>query len=142
VTGNAWANPQPAETPRRLVLEGGFVVDGGRDRRLDGRARVLGFEDLRGYLQARCDAGASVPRIASELGVRDWQVQAALARLAVPLAPRPQRLAAQRRRHTEERIAARVAALGFAEVGAYLADRVLERGWLLGRWPPSWPRTG
>ena len=56
-TGNAWANPRPAETPpRRLIIEGGFGVDGGRSRRLDQRARVLGFEDLHGYLQARCDA--------------------------------------------------------------------------------------
>jgi hypothetical protein len=131
-TGNAWANPQAAETPRRLVLGGGFVVDGGRDRRLEERARVLGFGDLRGYLQARCDSGHSVPRIASELGVRDWQVEAALARLQVRLAPRSQRLAAQRRRHTEERIAARVAQLGFADVRAYLVDRVIEQAWLLG----------
>lgn len=49
----------------------------------------------------------------------------------VRLAPRSQRLAAQRRRHTEERIAARVAELGFADVGAYLVDRVVEQGWLL-----------
>jgi hypothetical protein len=106
-------------------------VDGGRDRRLDERARGLGFGSLRGYLQARCDAGASVPRIAAELGVRDWQVQAALARLAVRLAPSRQRLAAQRRRYTEERIANRVAALGFADVQAYLVDRVVEQAWLL-----------
>jgi AraC-like DNA-binding protein len=92
---------------------------------------VLGFEDLHGYLQARCDAGSSVPQLAAELGLSDWQVQAALMRLGVRLAPRPQRLAAQRRRHTEERIAARVAALGFADVGAYLLDRVVERAWLL-----------
>jgi hypothetical protein len=98
---------------------------------LDERVRVLGFEDLRGYLQARCDAGYSIPRIATELGMRDWQVQAALSRLAVPLTPRRQRLAAQRRRHTEERIAARVAALGFADVEAYLVDRVVEQAWLL-----------
>jgi hypothetical protein len=95
------------------------------------RARVLGFEDLGAYLQDRCDAGASIPRIATELGVPDWQVQAALARLQVRLAPRPQRLAAQRRRYTQERIAARVAQLGFADVGAYLVDRVVEQAWLL-----------
>lgn len=92
---------------------------------------MLGFEDLYEYLQARCDAGHSIPRIATELGVRDWQLQAALSRLAVPLTPRPQRLAAQRRRYTEERIAARVAQLGFADVQAYLVDRVVEQGWLL-----------
>jgi AraC-like DNA-binding protein len=130
-TGNARASPQPAETPRRLILEDGFRVNGDRDRRLEERAGALGFDELGAYLQARCDAGHSVPRIAAELGVSDWQVQAALSRLAVRLAPRPQRLAAQRRRYTEERIAARVAVLGFNDVGAYLVDRVLERGWLL-----------
>jgi AraC-like DNA-binding protein len=31
----------------------------------------------------------------------------------------------------EERIAARVAALGFADVRVYLADRVVQQGWLL-----------
>jgi hypothetical protein len=88
-TGNAWANPPPAETPRRLLLSGGFRVDGSRDRRLEERARVLGFEDLRGYLQARCDAGYSIPRIGSELRVSDWQVRAALARSGVRLAAPP-----------------------------------------------------
>ncbi len=96
-----------------------------------GRRTGTRFRDLLGYLQARCDAGYSIPRIATELGVRDWQVQAALARSGVRLAPRPQRLAAQRRRYTEERIAARVAALGFADVHAYLVDPVVERAWLL-----------
>jgi hypothetical protein len=130
-TGNAWATPRPAGTGHRLILEGGFVVDDGRDRHLQERAGALGFEDLRGYLQARCDAGDSVPRIATELGVRDWQVSAALVRLGVRLAPRRERLARQRRRHAEERIAARVFELGFADVQAYLLDRVIEQGWLL-----------
>ena len=47
------------------------------------------------------------------------------------LPPRRQRLAAQRRRYTEERLAARVAALGFADVRAYFEDRVVARAWLL-----------
>jgi hypothetical protein len=130
-TGNARANPQTAKMDRRLILEGGFVVDDGRNRLLKERAGALGFEDLGVYLHARCDAGASIPGIAVELGVRDWRVQAALARFGVRLAPRPQRLAQQRRRHTEQRIAARVADLGFAEVRAYLVDRVVARAWLL-----------
>lgn len=92
---------------------------------------MLGFESLRAYLQARCDAGHSVPRIATELGVGDWQVQAVLARSGVRLASRPQRLTAQRRRYTEQRIAARVAQLGFADVRAYLVERVIEQAWLL-----------
>jgi hypothetical protein len=118
------------------------VVDGGRDRRLEERARVLGFDELLAYLQARCDAGHSVPQLAAELGLSDWQVGAALARLAVRLAPRPQRLAAQRRRFTEERIAARVAALGFTDVEAHLGDRVVEHGCCWRRWRRSWPRIG
>jgi hypothetical protein len=47
------------------------------------------------------------------------------------LASRPQRLAWQRRRYTEERIAARVIELGFADARAYLVDRVVEQTWLL-----------
>ncbi len=95
------------------------------------RVGELSFENLRAYLQARCDTGASIPRIAVELGVRDWQVQAALSRLGMRLPPCPQRLAQQRRRYTDERIAARVIELGFADVGTYLVDRVAEQGWLL-----------
>jgi hypothetical protein len=106
-------------------------VDGGRNRRLEEHARVLGFGNLCTYLQARCDAGSSIPQIATELGVGNWQVQVGLMRLGVRLAPRPQRLAAQRRRYTEQRIATRVAQLGFADVGDYLADRVVQRAWLL-----------
>ena len=34
-------------------------------------------------------------------------------------------------RSSEERIAVRVTALGFADVGVYLADRVVQQGWLL-----------
>jgi hypothetical protein len=63
--------------------------------------------------------------------VGDRQAQAALARLQVRLAPCWQRLAAQRRRYTEQRIAARVAQLGFAAVGDSLPDRVVEQAWLL-----------
>jgi len=112
-------------------VTGGLAVDGGRDRRLEARADAFGFDDLGAYLQARCDTGSSIPRIATEPGISDLQASAALARSGVRLAPRPQRLAAQRRRYTEERIAARVAALGFADVGRYLVDRVVEQVWLL-----------
>jgi hypothetical protein len=42
-----------------------------------------------------------------------------------------QRLARQRRRHTEERIAARVTELGFTDVPTYLVDHVVEQAWLL-----------
>ena len=45
--------------------------------------------------------------------------------------PLPQRLAAPRRRHTDQRITARVAGLGFADVGGYLTDWVVQRALLL-----------
>jgi hypothetical protein len=130
-TGNAWANSQPAETPRRLVLEDGFAVDGGRGRHLKEQASALGFEDLEAYLQTRCDAGASVPRIAAELGWgtgrcrRRWRGRGC--------GWRPDRSGWQRSDGAtpEERIAARVAALGFADVRTYLADRLVKRAWLL-----------
>jgi hypothetical protein len=53
------------------------------------------------------------------------------------LPPRRQRLALQRRRHAEEPIAGRVAALGFADVRAYLEDRLIGREWLLADVAPA-----
>jgi AraC-like DNA-binding protein len=130
-TTKAWVNLRPAETPRQLVIQSGFVVDDGRTRRLEQHARRLGFHDLRSYLQGRCDTGHSVPGLAQELGASEWAITQALATLGIVLPPRPQRLALQRRRHAQERIAARVAALGFVHVRAYLEDRLIEREWLL-----------
>jgi hypothetical protein len=68
-TTKRWVNPSPAQTPRHLVIHGGFAVDDGHTRRLERRARTLGFTDLRGYLQVRSDAGLSIPQLAAELGV-------------------------------------------------------------------------
>jgi len=107
------------------------VVDDGRVRRLEQHARQLRYAELRSYLQARCDSGHSVPGLARELGESEWTVTQVLATLGIVLPPRPQRLALQRRRHAEERIAGRVAELGFAAVGAYLTDRLIRREWLL-----------
>jgi AraC-like DNA-binding protein len=47
------------------------------------------------------------------------------------LPPRPERLARQRRRYAQKRIATLVADLGFADVDAYLQDRLIRREWLL-----------
>jgi hypothetical protein len=107
------------------------VVDDGRTRRLQQHARGLGFPDLRSYLQARCDAGYSVPGLARELGVSEWTISQALATQRVALPARREQLARQRRRFTQERITKRVAALGFPDMRAYLADRLLKREWLL-----------
>jgi hypothetical protein len=92
----------------------------------------LGYPDLRTCLQALCDAGySSTPRLAKQLGTTPWLVSRALQELGVRLPVRPERLAQQRRRAAEERIAARVMELGFADVWAYLVDRIVERGWLV-----------
>jgi AraC-like DNA-binding protein len=107
------------------------VVDDGRVRRLERRAGHLGYADLRSFLQARCDSGHSVPRLAQELGVSEWTITQALATLGIVLPPRPQRLAQQRRRYAKERITKRVAALGFADVPVYLEDRLIEQERLL-----------
>jgi AraC-like DNA-binding protein len=82
-TTKAWVNHLPAQTPRQLVVHGGFEVDDGRTRHLEQRARTLGFVDLRGYLQARSDAGLSIPRLAAELGVSEWTVKRALREVGV-----------------------------------------------------------
>jgi AraC-like DNA-binding protein len=107
------------------------VVDDGRSRRLQQHARHLGYSDLRGYLQARCDAGYSLPALAHELGESEWTVTKALATQPITLPARPQRLARQRRRFAQQRIAKLVADLGFPDVRAYLADRLIGREWLL-----------
>jgi hypothetical protein len=72
-----------------------------------------------------------VPRLAQELGESEWTITRALATLGIVLPPRPQRLALQRRRRAEERIAARVVEFGFPDMRAYLADRLLGREWVL-----------
>jgi AraC-like DNA-binding protein len=130
-TTKDWVTLRPAQTPRQLVIQGGFLVDDGSVRRLERRVGRLGFPDLRSYLQACCDRGYSVPRLAQELGVSEWTITQAITTLGIMLPPRRQRLALQRRRHAQERIAARVAALGFVDVRAYLEDRLIQREWLL-----------
>ena len=106
-------------------------MDGGRDRRLDERARVLGSRAYALICRPAATPVPAFPRSPKSWGCatgrcrRHWRGQ------GVRVAARPQRLAAQRRSYTEERIAARVAQLGFADVGAYLVDRVMQQGWLL-----------
>jgi AraC-like DNA-binding protein len=107
------------------------VVDDGRTRRLNQRARRFGYHDLRSYLQARCDAGYSVPALAEELGESEWTISQALATQRITLASRREQLARQRRRFAQQRIAKLVVELGFPDLPAYLADRLIQREWLL-----------
>src|SRR6266496_689474 len=87
-TTKTWVTLGPAQTPRQLVVQGGFVVDDGRTRRLEQHGRRFGYPDLRSYLQARCDAGYSVPALAEELHVSDWTVSQALATQRITLPSR------------------------------------------------------
>jgi AraC-like DNA-binding protein len=130
-TTKAWVIPVSAQTPSQLIIQGGFVVDDGRSRCLERHARRFGYPDLRSYLQARCDAGYSVPALACELGESEWTISQALATQRVTLPSRPEQLARQRRRFAQQRIANLVVELGFADVRAYLADRLIGREWLL-----------
>jgi hypothetical protein len=114
-----------------VVIDGGFRVDGGRYRRLDQQAGRLGFRGLRACLQALSDAGYSLPRLAQQLGTTEWVVSQALGEFGVQRQDRRARLAMQRRRAAEERVAGRVAELGFVDVQAYLMDRVAKREWLV-----------
>src|SRR6266498_2074664 len=72
----------------RLLLP--HLVDDGRSRRLQQHARRLGYPDLRSYLQARCDAGYSLPALAEELGESQWTISQALATQRITLPPRPE----------------------------------------------------
>jgi hypothetical protein len=67
-TGNALANPQPAERLVGWPLRAGSRSMAAATGTLQERASVLGFGDLRGYLQARCDAGYSIPGSLWSLG--------------------------------------------------------------------------
>jgi AraC-like DNA-binding protein len=54
-----------------------------------------------------------------------------LATQRITLPSRREQLARQRRRFAQQRIATLVSELGFADVRAYLADRLIQREWLL-----------
>jgi hypothetical protein len=113
---------------RRLVLSSGFTVIDGQQRRLHDRAVAQGFADLDGYLTARCQQ-ASLAQLASELGITTVVARRLLDHAGLTPPPRRATSARQRRRSTDQRLAARAAQLGFASLGAYLADRARTRGW-------------
>jgi AraC-like DNA-binding protein len=130
-TTKTGVTPSPAQTPRQLIIHGGFLVDDGRPRQPEQPAQRLGLADLRRYLQAHSDAGLSIPQLAAELGVRKWTVKQALSQAGVTLPPRAERLAQQRRHATQQRLTAQTTQLGFTDVRAYLADRLVTRAWPL-----------
>jgi len=113
-----------------LVLSGGFAVVDRQQRRLHDRVIALGFADLAGHLTARCQQHTNLAQLASELATT---VVARRLLDHAGLTPPPRRLSSshQRRRATDQHLAARAAQLGFASLHAYLADRMTRQGWPL-----------
>ncbi|HEV8649652.1 MAG TPA: hypothetical protein VG276_09670 [Actinomycetes bacterium] len=110
------------------------MVDGPRWRALAQRVGALGFADLPAYLAARyAQDGCSLAGLAAELGTSTHTVAGAMDACGVAREPAPRARGRARRAASDRRLAARVAALGFADVGAYLADRDVGRGWSIPR---------
>ncbi len=112
---------------------GGFAVVDGQQRRLHARARTLGFADLHGYLDARCQQQASLAQLAGELATTTPVIGRLLDHAGLQPPPPSAAAARQRRRATDQRLTLRAAELGFATLEAYLADRVAQRAWPLRR---------
>jgi hypothetical protein len=130
-TPGARETPPAAPTPRRLVLSTGFTVINRQQRRLHDRAHTPGFADLHSYLAARCQDNASLAQLADELGTTVNVIRRLLDHAGLTPPPRRLSAACQRRRATDQRLAARAAQLGFASLPAYLVDRVTQQAWPL-----------
>ncbi len=130
-TPGAWATPPPAPSPRRLTLNGGFVVLDRQQRHLHDRAQALGFADLHSYLRARCQQHATLAQLAGQLGTTTLVVRRLLDHAGLAPSPQPALSAAGRRRGTEQRLARRAAQLGFSDLRAYLTDRLVGQAWPL-----------
>jgi hypothetical protein len=113
------------------VLNGGFTVIDGQQRRLHHRAHTLGFPDLGSYLVARCRHDASLAQLAGELDTTVDVVRRLLDQAGIHRSSPKVRSARQRRRTTDQRLTERAAQLGFVSLHAYLVDRVTRQGWPL-----------
>jgi hypothetical protein len=130
-TPSAWATPQAAPSDRRLTIKGGFAVVDRQQRRLHHRAHTLGFADLHGYLLARCQQDASLTLLAADLHTTIDVVRRLIDHAGIRRSSPKVRSARQRRRATDQHLTECTPQLGFADLGAYLVDRVTEQGWTL-----------
>jgi AraC-like DNA-binding protein len=117
--------------PRRLTIKNGFTVDDHRRRDLQQQARRLGFADLRACLQTLLDDGWSIPQLAAHLATTQAAIRRAITDHHIHQPPRRQQLVRQRQHAAQQRVAARVAELGFEGVRAYLVDRLAAHAWTL-----------
>jgi hypothetical protein len=130
-TPSAWETPQAAPPRCRLAITGGFTVTDRQQRRLHHRARTLGFPDLNSYLVARSQQDTSLTQLANELHTTISVIRRLIDEACIRRCSPRVRGARQRRRATDRRLTERAAQLGFADLGAYLADRVTRQRWLL-----------
>jgi hypothetical protein len=97
------------------------------------RPRRLGFADLRACLHALLDDGWSIPRLTSHLATTQPAIRRTITHLQVHQPPRRQQLARQRQHAAHQRVADRLAELGFENARAYLVDRLITNAWTLTR---------
>jgi DNA-binding NtrC family response regulator len=123
--------PQAAPWRGCLRIQGRFAVVDRQQRRLHGRAHTLGFPDLHSYLVARCQQDASLTQLASELHTTRDVVCRLIDEASIDRSSSKVRSARARRRATDQHLTKRARQLGFADLAAYLADRVTQRAWTL-----------
>jgi hypothetical protein len=80
---------------------------------------------------ARCPQDASLTQLARELHTTIDVVRRLIDEAGIHRSSPKVRSARQRRRATDQRLTRRAGQLGFADLGAYLADRVTKRAWTL-----------
>jgi hypothetical protein len=130
-TPSAWLTPQAAPWRRCLRIQGGFAVVDRQQHRLHDRAHFLGFADLSSYLVARCQQDASLTQLAGELHTTRDVVCRLIRQAGIQRSSPKVRSARSRRRATDQHLTQRAGQLGFADLEAYLAERVTERAWTL-----------
>jgi hypothetical protein len=125
--GNAPTCAFASQAHRRRRLRRGR----GRAAPLERPRRALGIADLHAFLATRCQHGdTSLPQLAEELGTTVAVLRRLLSEADIQRPP--QHAGAVKRRHTtDQRMTTRAAGLGFSTLKAYLADRVVDRGWPL-----------
>jgi DNA-binding NtrC family response regulator len=80
---------------------------------------------------ARCQQDASLTQLAAELHTTIDVIRRLIDQAGIHRSSAKVRSARQRRRTTDQRLTERAAQLGPATLQAYLADRVIQRGWAL-----------
>ncbi len=130
-TPSAWETPPAAPARCDLLITGGFGVVDRQQRRLHHRANTLGFTDLHGYLVARCHDDASLAQLASELHTTIDVICRLIDQAGIQRSSPKVRSARRRRLATDQRLIEQAGQFGFADLGAYLADRVTRRAWTL-----------